>query len=319
MQRLENDPSTSDQIATRALHHLALIVNLQKMIRGKLNRNHYQVIHLPKNKATRNSTYVVGNDPALPSTLIEHQYPNDKIAVVGTSGLRSIEIACRVGSSAKTPKIFIIDNSEYVCQFWSALRDMMQNNNDSKDQSTFLAALPAFLDTNGCYIKQLESNILVKKNTDTVQYLDQDVTRYLIELFSKHGYDRVRNIIKHVSIIKQEWNDTNTIIKLKNIIAHLGIKTVVAYPSNIAHVIEKNKAIALIANLAILAPTLTIATDLDPKSRIPKNIFLIQSQRVEDYTHTLFHHCVSNETAREVAEKAMLIQHTATTRVNHGK
>ena len=50
---------------------------------------------------------VRGNDPEI-SNLPNHS-SNDKIMLVGTSGLRTLNVACQLGSS--NPKIFLIDNS----------------------------------------------------------------------------------------------------------------------------------------------------------------------------------------------------------------
>jgi hypothetical protein len=96
---------------------------IQASIRGFFARRDYKIIPKSYSNCTNYSLFVKGNDPKI-SNLPTH-LPNDKIMLVGTSGLRTLEIACKLGGDC--PKILLIDNSKDVITFWRNLQLLVKD------------------------------------------------------------------------------------------------------------------------------------------------------------------------------------------------
>jgi CheY-like chemotaxis protein len=66
--------------------------------------------------------FVVGNDPVMPKELDTFHEAKEQIALIATSGLRAISLACKLGNKENTPKIILVDNSMQVIEFWREMK-----------------------------------------------------------------------------------------------------------------------------------------------------------------------------------------------------
>lgn len=233
---------------------------IQSLFKGYITRKTYKIKHLDKKDQTNYNVLIKGNDPINIIGLPTHK-KEEKIALIGTSGMRSIEIACQL--SQGTPKIIILDNSFYVTDFWRNARDIVKK---AQSKSEFVTNLFYYVRISNC-----NRNFLSDKESN-----------YLENLIDTYGFDKVKKIISHATIIGQSWADKNTLIKIKNILNHNEITKIYAYPSNIVAYINacnelgfncKKNAEQVLKNIEVLNPEIAIHTDLvDEKS---KNLFLI--------------------------------------------
>lgn len=256
------------------------IVNIQARIRSTLAKQRYQINHLSKNELKDYLTFVIGNDPKMPAELKKFHEPNEKIALIGASGLRVISLACKLGNSKNLPKIFLIDNSNQVQKFWQAMRDFIGNDQKAGNEKLFLNNLPHFLASNKHLYRNIKHDGYKKNCTKTVKYLSQDINSYFKTLFKLYGYDYVRRIILHTSLIKQSWTNEDVFVKIKNILHHLDIKKIYMYPSNIFDAIDdedlQNK---FLENIQSLNPQLCIHTyELGNMGMIPNKVLLATNQ-----------------------------------------
>lgn len=264
-------------------------IKIQSAARGFLARKKYRVKHLKSHQLDSYKTFVVGNDPFMPKELDNFNEPNDKIAVVGTSGMRVVSLACKLGNRNQTPKIFLVDNSREVQAFWKAMQDFMANDVKAGTKESFLAHLKTFLQYHGNLYRDIPPEALKKDCKGPRQYLNQDINGYFKALIEKYDYDYVRNVILHASLIKQSWTDKDTFIKLKNITSYLGINKVVMYPSNIVSCLhDKQAEDQLLKNIEQMTPVLSIHTDLCSVHGRPERVILATNQNRTNVTNTIF-------------------------------
>ena len=176
------------------------VVDIQSAIRGFLIRRQYQLNHLADYQLESYKTFVVGNDPKMPAALDQFHEPRDKIAFIGTSGMRSVSLACKLGNATNIPKIIIIDNSYEVQAFWHAMRDFASDDKQAATKALFEKNIEYFLFKHQSLIRPLPDNAL-DNESNGVKYLHQGNKKYFSLLFEKYGYDYVRSVITHGRVI----------------------------------------------------------------------------------------------------------------------
>jgi hypothetical protein len=260
-------------------------------IQGRETRKKFKIIHLKEEKLTKEATFVIGNDPLIKNLKnYESEETTLKTAYITCSGVRIISTALRFEKNNKvTPKIILIDNSIKVYKFWYALREFMSQDKYAKTLEIFKKNFPWFLKKHEDLYKNLDVNALEIYATKERQYLRQDILSYFTELSKLYGYNKIRQIIKHASLIKQSWADRDVFIKIKNIVNYLGINKVVMYPSNILSCMPHDKTREqMLENIYTFLPNLTIHTDLCIKHKVPENTFLLTDNNPEFVKNTIF-------------------------------
>lgn len=249
------------------------VITVQKTLRGFLSRKKYSIPPLPQSSQTDHPTFAIGNDPNMPS-LAQYHEPQSKICLIGTSGLRSVDMACELGNVNQIPKIIIVDNSKKVYAFWYAVRKFMEDNNLTATQNDFFINLQPFLKTiKNLYRDLVNDTTLVTKIAYGVTYPEQDIEKYFNELFKKFGYDYVRAVIKHVSLIQESWANLTFFYKLKNILKYHGIDKVYMYPSNIVPCMNRTTGINILAIIKRVSPLLTIHTNYCDTHKLPEQVY----------------------------------------------
>jgi hypothetical protein len=263
---------------------------LQKHTRGFIARKKYKVNHLTNDQQVSYLTFVVGNDPLMPSSLDSHRQSDKKIAIIGTSGMRVVSLACKLGNTRHTPKIILVDNSKEVYEFWYRAREFLSNDNLAATKELFLDNLPSFLRTNQHLFRQLPDDCYASEAPNDTKYLNQNIGIYFSALIRKYGFDYVRSVVCHASLVKQSWADSGTFESLKNILEYLEIDKIYAYPSNIlACINSKAERVKIVENLTKLNPCLSIHTDYCSYHGFPENVYLVDSKTPRHVTDNLFH------------------------------
>ena len=236
-------------------------ITIQKHIRTYLAKKKYRVPHLSQHDMASYPAFVVGNDPII-NGHEAYRMGNEKVALIATSGMRAVLLACDLGSFKKTPKILLVDNSIQVCEFWLAMRDFMQDENRAGTCEEFTRNIKTFLSSNHLLYRDIPDLALVSENTFEIHYPNQNIVKFFTDMFYKHGYENVRAVIKHASIIKQGWESEETFEVLRNILDFHEIEKVFAYPSNIIGCTQdKNKELVILQNIAKLRPVMTLHTE----------------------------------------------------------
>lgn len=292
------------------------ILTLQRTYRGHQVRKKYKMTTLPDDKLMNYDALIVGND-AIVEGLSEYEAKDGRIAIVGTSGLRSVLFACQLAKKTQNtpcPKVFIVDNSKQVYTLWYGIREIMaqkkyartESESDATRSTACLHELSTFINSEkiaaGC---RQDLGAIVKH--PLVKYPDQDAIKFITDLFTNYSFDYVRSIIANTSLIKQSWGDKNTFVKIKNILStHLDITHVIAYPSNIVAYPQatENESKAhidsVLGNIALLDPKLSIHTNFcDHRTEggngchTPELFYLLENQNPSHVRSRLFSvHCV---------------------------
>jgi hypothetical protein len=232
-------------------HDAATII--QSSFRGFLARKRHAITQIPNQNREFYSVLIYGNDPLLEGLPLHSK--EERIALIGTSGMRSADIACQLSSGIT--KLIIIDNSDQVIAFWHAARALIK-----KTSTTDL-----FLSELGEYVTASKCN---RRGLTKIEF------SYLNQLFDQYGFHKLQKIIGGVTVIAQSWADRDVMIKVKNCLTFLGIKTIYAYPSNIiAHLRaegQRSNANQVIDNIELLNPALAIHTDLVAEK--PERVFI---------------------------------------------
>jgi hypothetical protein len=226
-------------------------IKVQASIRGFFAKRKYKLTHKAIDSCTNYNLFVRGNDPEI-HCLPRHS-SSDKVLLIGTSGLRTLEIACQLGSAHL--KILLLDNSRHVIQFWRGLQRLMK---DATSEIGILDRLAPI--TCPC------SQCMASNKADT---------QYFASLCLEHGFDKIKHMILHASIIPQDLGNKETFRVISNLVAYHQYQGVYAYLSNIvAYVANTDEASAkgILENIALLNPTLAIHTDLAGR-RSPENVF----------------------------------------------
>ena len=242
---------------------------IQSAWRARQSRTKYEIHQAPSNELTHGRTFVVGNDPKI-KDLEQYAVKNGKVALVGTSGLRSLALIAELGNKESTPKLIIVDNSRIVIRFWRNLRSFAEQN-QFNDKQSFMQAYEDFLSRNSDLYHQIPDD---EYDHPGVEYENQNPVLFMSNLIDKYGLDYILAIVKHSSILAQSWADNKLFTSLKNIIDLNAIDKVFAYPSNIEYCVFPDKVIHVRTSTALLDPALSIETDRCPHHGIPENVFL---------------------------------------------
>lgn len=285
----QNKASISVENVSLEAKEKTAAVTIQKNFRGFLARKKYGIQHLKQSQQESYRTFVVGNDPIMPTALDNYHEPNDKIALIATSGMRAVSLACKIGNPKNTPKIILIDNSIEVNSFWHAMREFMQDEKKAATQALFLQNLPLFLDAHRRLYRKLAHDSLSSVAAPGVKYLNQDISVYFKALIRKYGYEYIRAVILHAALIKQSWVEPNVLVKVKNILNRLGIHKIYMYPSNIASYIDdENMRDQFLENIAKIQPVLSIHTDHCDVHCHPEKVYLFENNDPKYVTNTIF-------------------------------
>lgn len=262
---------------------------IQKNVRGFLARRKYGIKHLSKDQQDSYPAFVVGNDPVMPASLDKYNEPTKKIALIGTSGMRVVSIACKLGNPKNIPKIILIDNSKEVYEFWYAMREFVKDDIKAATEQLFLKNLPSFLGSHIHLYRDLPDDCYASEAPPGVKYLNQNVHTYFIALIKKYGYDYVRSVICHTSLIKQSWADSSVFVKVKNILSYLGIDKIYMYPSNIAACIDNAQIrTQVLENISKTNPILSIHTDCCSVHGFPEKVYLLENNNPAYVSNTIF-------------------------------
>lgn len=243
-------------------------VVIQSFWRGTQVRKRLALTHAKADQMTQHITFLIGNDPKI-KNLDYYATKVGKIALVGTSGLRSLELICELGNKGHVPKLIIIDNSVKVIAFWRRLRAWVIAYTFN-NQDIFLQDFNNFLNANIELYLVAPENDCTKQNRPGVEYENQNPFLFMNRVITKHGLDYVLAIIKNATIIGQTWADNKLFLSLKNILKHNKIETIYAYPSNIKACIRNSEVQNFINSIKILDPILTIHTDINLRKRMPE-------------------------------------------------
>ncbi len=224
-----------------ALREVEAATKIQAVCRGFFDRKTYQFNQLPSLQQESYPVIIEGNDPKIEG--LPQHHADESIALIGTSGMRAVAIACHLSKGSL--KLIILDNSKDVVGFWRQARALI---NLASTSDEFICDLDRYIRRTGCCV-----------------YRDSGLA-YLHGLFSIHGFDRLKSIIGRSTVIAQSWADKDILVQVKNILVKNGVNTIYAYPSNIVGYIEKfgriEDAQQVLKNIQILAPALAIHTDL---------------------------------------------------------
>lgn len=261
-------------------------LNIQAIYRGRQARQKYQIKPLQTSELNSYATFIVGNDPVMKALGSYSNTDNSKIAFIGTSGVRSISLACKIaGCKDIVPKIIMIDNSLEVIQFWRNMRHFIRGKTEQK----FLEQFPHFLSRNHALYRDIDAYALKKHNTKDVTYLNQNPHNFFKALIKKYGFDYIAKTICHAAVIPQSWTNSDVFIKIKNILSYQKINKIYMYPSNIATCIKDEKLRAkMLKNIETFAPTLAIHTDCCELHEIPENVYLLENNNSQHASATLF-------------------------------
>lgn len=262
------------------------ITTIQSFWRSFHTQKKYSIAQTSTNDLKDYNTFLIGNDPKI-KNIKQFKPTCGKIALIGTSGLRSLGLICKLGNQEKTPKLIIIDNSHQVIVFWRKLKQLVCNNR-FEEPGEFYEEFEIFLLENIDLYRNFHDDALMYLNTKGVVYENQNPRIYIRDLVEKYGLNYVVNIIKHCSIIAQSWADENTFYPLKNILDLIGIDKLFLYPSNIAHCLGRKNARPLLHNLEILSPDLSIVTDLCLLRLRPKNVMFLTENKAESLEKEIF-------------------------------
>lgn len=252
-------------------------------------RNKYEVNSLSKEELKDYSALVVGNDPVMPAELNNYCEPHERIGVVAAGGMRSVSLICKLGNREKLPKLIIVDNSLQVIYFWKAMRDFMQDDEKTGTKVLFENNFNEFLDANRHLYRHLKDKDFNKYSSTHTKYLSQNIPDYFQALFEKYCYDYVRNVISHTSIIGQSWADSETFVKIKNILKYADIHKILMYPSDIVACIP-DKAIQnqILENIYLFSPALSIHTNICYAHQVPEKVILLTNQQPSFVRISLF-------------------------------
>lgn len=252
---------------------------VQKNIRRKQCADKYRVF---TQKYYSYPNYnAVGNDPVIPiDSLTPFYSATEKSALIGTSKLRSLTIAAHLGNENCVPKIIIIDINKNVCHFWRALRDIFIN--DKKEQLNDVRFLSKFEELLIQMDEMADFNELAKNISSdhpSADYPNQDPIKFMQSLIKNHGFNFIRKMILHTSIIGNRWDDEKTLLAIKNILSKNNITRTFTYTSNIfacIHPCETERMVQLLANIDLLKPIASIHTNRCNIHQSPNKIYIFK-------------------------------------------
>jgi hypothetical protein len=225
-------------------------------------------------------TLLIGNDPVIQGLENFKATKEKRMALIGTSGLRSVLLACELSDHSKEsfnhknfPKIFIIDNSATVHDDWKRLQKIAAR---SDNENVFLELLCEQRNKQGLEASDGSFEAERFHRHQKIFYYDpNNVKQFCIDLFNRFGYQNVRRIIMDVTLIKQTWQDEKTFHVIKNRLEVMKIKDVYTYPSNIGLAPDTGSCAELMKNIAYLNAKLSIHTNFTADTGLPERFYLI--------------------------------------------
>lgn len=247
------------------------IIRLQSFFRTQLVKKQFTI--KPYHCSTDEKDYlahILGNDPLFetdPSYLKDIKSVNDqgnhKIALLGVGGFRNLSVACGL-KSEMTPKIIIIDTAPKVCNLWYQLRDFITDN-------------PQF-ETN--FYEKLQDLLITHKTLYQKTTKLEKIITFFEDLITQHGYEKIRKLICHASIINQSLADKNTIKKINTILNYLTIDKICVYASNVLACIPDPKVREQIQdNIKLLKPALSVHTDECRSHGTPHHTYVLVDEQ----------------------------------------
>lgn len=245
------------------------ITRIQSTIRGRLHRKKFGINHARDVDLTYESTWLVGNDPKIEG-LEPYVTPIGKIALVGTSGLRSLGLICELANQENIPKLIIVDNSIKVIRFWRLLRSLAE----SVAPKNFQASFKSFLQEHSSLFRTIS-----EINAPNIKYENQDPVSYMNSLIAQYGLDYVLSVIKSMVIIGQSWAESSLFIAIGNILKLHGIEKVYTYPSNIEACVDATTRAQVANSIKLFKPCLSIASN--NQAGMPTKVFLKIPETIE--------------------------------------
>lgn len=250
-------------------------------IRRYLTQRKFKIKPLPDKMLTDHKTSVIGNDPEIKHLDKYESKDSNKPIIIGTSGMRSILIACKIGNKKNKkiiPQIILVDNSLNVITFWKELKKFTQCSKINNSKS-FIDGFPEF-------IMKHQEHIYYE---DLMDQTKDAIINFVKNLLTSYEFEYVKSIILNTTIIAQSWADTVTFNKIKNIIQYIQSKDTYAYPSNIYVCTEDTKSSqSILNNIAKINPKLCIQTDIDLLGHHPKSVYLFEEHDPNHVISTLF-------------------------------
>lgn len=292
------DKPTSKQPAqapkVNAKHQAA--TKIQAFWRGRKVRGQYAISQLPVTALKDYQAFLVGNMPYVPDLAdIALARAGEKIALVGNSGLRSLELILSLSVGSDTPKLVIVENSRQVVCLWRRIRKMacefqVKSSVNMSAEKQFLQAFNGFRKNPEilALYRHLSVDVMQPYTKKDVYYYKQDVIAFMNMLIEAHGLDRVLSVIKHSTILAQSWTDNTLFPKLKNILQKNNVNYIVAFPSNVAaYIAYKNKgasaeAESVFDSLEALEPALTIIADLCARKVVPGKVTITDKKLAQE-------------------------------------
>ncbi len=233
----------------------------------------------------------LGNDPSI-TNLEQYAATEGHVALIATSGVRAILLACELNEKNKTaciPKIFLIDYSERVDFMWKSMKAIAENNTTVEN---FLIGLSEFL----------SENVWLKNSSDDAEI------RFFKYLFNLYSFDYVRKIILGTVFLRQDWENTSTFYKLKNYFKEANIKNKYVYASNIVACSPKS-AHAILKNIQKIDAKLSIHTNLNILKHKPDTVYLCPDQSPEKVSSCIFPEEKSTADMQPIQHSAKKMKH----------
>lgn len=207
----------------------------------------------------RNFPVLESNKPVI-TGLEKYQVEESEepLVLIGTLGLRSIDIACELGIKNKDrciPKVFIIDFGRQVREFWEALNAFFLENTDP---NIFLKKVDSFVARN-IYLFSEQ-----RYTSDDIVVIKRRQINCIKKLVEDYGYQFVRNTILQAQFVCQDWLHKPTFKKINAYIKNNGYKNIFVYASNIVPLIPEDNvdgAYQVLESIQSLNPKLAIHLD----------------------------------------------------------
>lgn len=219
---------------------------------------------LPKAKSSDYGIILTSDNPKI--DLAECKMPQDEsVALLGNSGFRVVELACQLVAKQgiRTPQIYLMDFDAHVITIWQQVKAFFYHT--PFDQS-FYDKFKVLLITS--------QKLIVKAFGMSVEnVIDYDVqsTKTLID---KNGFSLVKELIINAVLIRQDWENKESFIKLNRLLHRDHIKNTVVYASNILSLVNEIKASQIANNIALLKPKWSIHENFAPLLAHPTDVFI---------------------------------------------
>lgn len=251
---------------------------IQTSYRRHRDQHKYGIKQFKRAEQSQSLTFSVGNDPVIDQLHLHKPISSQATALVATSGMRAIKIACELKNGGATPKVIIVDNSYEVSLFWNEFRDAFRQ--ESVEDNLYKRLKRLFID---------EAIIRVFHGEDIDNNRSFD---YLNELVRAYGFATIKRVVLNTIFIKQSWATPGLFLKIKNILAHNGITNIYAYPSNILACMDgrgqDNQITHMLNNIVDLNPRLSIHTDVCPIHGVPEKVFYVTDQTPANVRRQIF-------------------------------